>query len=319
MARGEKEQNCLDIVKQIVFYNNGQIRRDFFEKSYLDVSDEEFYKNSCCYFDFYQNAFGLSQEDEIEIADSLRKAKANESASNFPDFIFENGFIEHFQITSSKETKKGSAQAIAENDFNRRAERTESEFQENCNNNPDFDNIRTISTTMDVPKHESDYLHSSFKRNFEKHIESLEKYNGSTQIGIFMIENFEFAVHMTENIGEGLKENVSYGDLWRAQDFLCYRLSRDRAILQYLYNFKDKIKYIIYVYNDYKSRKSTALLESGHVKKVPKIEVIKIENIPYMLKLLPWDFVICPIKCGMVRKIIGISTRINGNEKNDET
>lgn len=246
MARGEKEQNCLDIVKQIVFYNNGQIRRDFFEKSYLDVSDEEFYKNSWCYFDFNQNAFGLSQEDRIEIADSLRKAKANESASNFPDFIFENGFIEHFQITSSKETKKGSAQAIAENDFNRRAERTELEFQENCNSNPDFDNIRTTSTTMKVPERSGDHLHASFKRNFEKHIASLENYSGSTQIGIFMIENFEFAVHMFENIYEGLKENVCYGDLRTAQDFRCYRLSRDHFTLRYLYGFRDRIKYIIY-------------------------------------------------------------------------
>lgn len=319
MVRGEKEQNCLDIVKQIVFYNNGQIRRDFFEKSYLDVSDEEFYKNSWCYFDFNQNAFGLSQKDRIEITDSLRKAKANESASNFPDFIFENGFIEHFQITSSKETKKGSAQAIAENDFNRRAERTESEFQENCNNNPDFDNIRTISTTMEVPKHESDYLHSSFKRNFEKHIESLGKYDGSTQIGIFMIENFEFAVHMMENIGEGLKENVSYGDLWRPQKFRCYRLSRDRAILQYLYDFRDKVKYIIYVYNDFEHRKGATGFESFYIDNISKIEIIKTENIPYILKLLPWEFIISPVHCNIVRTVSCISTKIDGSEKNDET
>ena len=44
---------------------------------------------------------------------------------------------------------------------------------------------------------------------------------------------------------------------------------------------------------------------------VRKIEVIKVENILYMLKLLPWDFDICPLFGGAVRSIHSISSKKN--------
>ena len=50
-------------------------------------------------------------------------------------------------------------------------------------------------------------------------------------------------------------------------------MSRDKKILKYMYEFKDKIKYVIFVYGE-------------------KCEVIKLENIPYILRLIPWNYVI---------------------------
>lgn len=309
MERGEKEQNCLECAKKVIFYGNETLRRDFDGKSYMDVSDEKFNKSYCLYFEFCNNAFGLSKEDKIEVANILRKAKANEQANNFPDFVFDNGFIEHFQFTSSKETKKGSEQTIQEKAFERIAEKREKEFQERCNNTPDFENIRSVSTTMDIPEHSEEYLHESFKRNFENHIKSLENYNGNKQVGIFMVENFEFAVNMYEDIYKGFKENVSYGDLRQAQDFSCYRLSRDKVLLNYLYEYRDKIKYVIYVYNDQERRNGDKGIDSFNVYPVTKIEVIKLENIPSMLKLLPWEFVMSTL-CGQaIRKEYCLSVK----------
>lgn len=314
MKRGEKEQNCLERAKKVIFYNNGTLRRDFDGKSYLDVSDEKFNKSYCSYFEFCNNAFGLSKEDKIEVANILRKAKANEQANNFPDFVFDNGFIEHFQFTSSKETKKGSRQTIQEKDFERKAEKCETEFRERCNNTPDFENIRSVSTSMDIPEHSEEYLHESFKRNFGNHIKSLENYNGNKKVGIFMVENFEFAVNMYEDIYNGLKENVSYGDLRQAQDFSCYRLSRDKVLLNYLYEYRDKIKYVIYVYNDQERRNGATGMEAFYAYNVPKIEVIKLENIPYILQLLPWKFIVCPLNGGRVRTMQCISIKVNGSK-----
>lgn len=42
------------------------------------------------------------------IVDTLFRAEQNPQKSEFPDFIFEDGFIEHFSVSASKETKKGS-------------------------------------------------------------------------------------------------------------------------------------------------------------------------------------------------------------------
>lgn len=311
MKRGEREQVCLETVKKIVFYNNGKIRCDLDGKSYLDVSDEEFFKFPIWYFDFPNNAFGLSEEDRIEVANLLRTAQPNEKASEFPDFVFENGFIEHFQITASKETKKGSRQIIEENDFSRRAEKNEKTFKEECKNNPDVEKVRNVKTSMNFPDYSGKNLEDSFKRNFEHHIKSLEKYNGSKQIGVFMVENYEFAVKMYENIFNDVKKNLCYGDLRLPQKFTCYRLSRDKKLLNYIYSYKSLIKYIIFVYDEYTRREKAKGFEGLFGDLVRKIEVIKVENIPYMLKLLPWDFDICPLFGGAVRSIHSISSKKN--------
>ena len=50
--------------------------------------------------------FGLTRENRDELMEILKNVKNNEKASEFPDFVFSNGFIEHFQITSAKESKR---------------------------------------------------------------------------------------------------------------------------------------------------------------------------------------------------------------------
>ena len=81
MARGEQEKRCFDCAKKLL--------------------EESYYKS-------------VVLENEL---DSIRRifqtAIPNTKPSQFPDFIFENGFIEHFQVTSAKETKKGAKVAEA--------------------------------------------------------------------------------------------------------------------------------------------------------------------------------------------------------------
>ena len=73
--RGKKELYCLNKIKQGVFPN-------------------------------YKNYFGLLEEDRNEIEQILSIVKPNVNANEFPDFIFKKGFIEHFQVSSSKNNTK---------------------------------------------------------------------------------------------------------------------------------------------------------------------------------------------------------------------
>ena len=66
---------------------------------------------------------------------------------------------------------------------------------------------------------------------------------------------------------------MSNGDLREAERLDCYRITRDKEILKYMYEFKEKIKYVIFIYGE-------------------KCEIIKLENIPYILKLIPWNYAI---------------------------
>ena len=54
---------------------------------------------------------------------------------------------------------------------------------------------------------------------------------------------------------------------------LDYRLSRDKAMLEYIYGYRNQIKYVVFVYS------------SG-------VEVIRVENIPYITNPLPWQYTI---------------------------
>ena len=95
-----------------------------------------------------------------------------------------------------------------------------------------------------------------------------------------MVEYQEHTLHMCEDFsGLQLKENIFYGDLLKGERYSCYRLSRDKNLLNYIYGYKGKIDYVVMVTDD----------------ELP--EIIKVENIPELLKLNPHGFVIESTMC----------------------
>lgn len=54
--------------------------------------------------------FWYVKQQHIELQKWLKAAKPNQNSNEFPDFIFEDGFIEHFAVTSSSEGRKGAKQ-----------------------------------------------------------------------------------------------------------------------------------------------------------------------------------------------------------------
>lgn len=55
------------------------------------------------------SAHGVTDSEWKEFRQLLLSVKSNDSESKtvFPDFISENGFIEHFHVTSGKSSRKG--------------------------------------------------------------------------------------------------------------------------------------------------------------------------------------------------------------------
>ena len=118
--RGSRERKCLDFVKYDIFYKNGTlVQNPFTKKTYLDITDEEFKENRLLYInsDCEKFFFGLLEEDRYQIENILRTASPNPNESEFPDFVFHNGFIEHFQISSSKTNRKGAVHKKKEQQF----------------------------------------------------------------------------------------------------------------------------------------------------------------------------------------------------------
>ena len=75
-----------------------------------------------------------------------------------------------------------------------------------------------------------------------------------------------------------------------------------KEILKFIYQYKEQIKYVIFVYEQ-------------------SFEIIKLENIPYLLKLFPWDFIIYPLAVRQISSVYNISVpaaELERDEDNDE-
>lgn len=218
--RGEQESNCLTRVKQ-----------------QLDIDSVHYFCS-----------------DPQRIIRILKSAKPNPAQSNFPDFLFENGFIEHFQITASRETRKGSEHRQKQALFCKEAERR---FQRMCSELNDASPANSLTREifeMEAPPYSYAMYETSFQKNWQHHIDSLQKYAGCRDVGVFLIEY------------QGpLFEVLQFG---RFTGF--YHLHQDARILQYMAVNKDKLSYVIFT--------------DGQ-----NCEAIELEHIPVLLQQVPCD------------------------------
>lgn len=210
--RGEKEQRCLDIVK-------------------AKINDD------CC--------FAMSQEDDLILKNALDNANPNPDSNAFPDFIYEEGFIEHFQVTSSYENRKGSTiereNGELKRDFNRKLMEATKDLPSDCIT------IQSVSShDLWHSQHSYEYFVESFRSNFENHILKMHKYSGNNMHGIFLIEYTDSALRMTKKYAYDLMHGVSYGDILTRED-PSYRLSRDIELLKFIYGKRNEIEFVIFV------------------------------------------------------------------------
>lgn len=215
--------------------------------------------------DCLQNSKKFISEND-SIYKYLILAKPNPNVSNFPDFIFDGGFIEHFQVTSAMETKKGDKQRIAELEFEKESEIFLEELKlEYENSKPCHGRLTTDVLEMVSPEYSYECFVKSFKRNFENHINSLEKYQGDKLIGIFLVEY------------SGARIKVMKGD--RFLKF--YKIEYDKDMLLYLQTFADKLKYVICFWGDTQGDKYGDM----------SCEIVELSKIPKLLSKVPQDVV----------------------------
>jgi len=228
------------------------------EKKCIDIIKSKFSVKNC---------FGLTTENYSIIEKWLEEIEPNEKSNEFPDFLFPNGFIELFKITSSKLDKKGAAHKIALSKFEKKNEESAQKLS---------DQKPTYRNSFGYSDHSHSNLINSFEINWNKHIGSLEKYRGKKDNGIFLVEYFDRgALSMAELKLEGT-DGLFIGDYNSDQEILySYHLSRDKKLLNWLYQFKDRIEYVIFLTED-------------------SIEIIKLSNIHKLLKVLPYDYAIAP-------------------------
>lgn len=196
----------------------------------------------------------------------LKLAMPNYNVNKFPDFVFNCGFIEHFQVTSANENRNGDKHRIAELQFERESEKILNEVQlEYEKLEPCSGRIITDVLEMNCPEYSYENFVESFKHNFENHIRSLENYHGDKSVGIFLIEY------------SGARIKVMKGDRFLE----LYKIKYDKNMLLYLQDFADRLKYIICFWGDTQGNKS------GDA----SCEVVELSKIQEMVLKVPQNIV----------------------------
>jgi len=241
MSRGECELRCLNLVRN-------------------SLENEAIY-------------YAMDMSDCNQIKSMFLSAVSNSKSSQFPDFLCNLGFIEHFQISSGKTTKKGSLHKEAIAKFNSGFETGLEKFK-NETECRGVDSGQSYSQIIEYSGHSYDNLVNSLQKTFKHHIDSFHKYRGNKNIGVFLIEYNEMAMSMIEDCYVDVHE-MRIGDLHKQEHFNDYRLSRDKAMLDFIYEYRNDIQYVVYLCK-------TA------------IEIISVNHIPNLKSLLPWEYRIAP-------------------------
>jgi hypothetical protein len=201
VARGEQEKHCIDWVNNL-----------FSQRSVT-----------------YLGEYG----DWVFVKEAFEKAKPNSASSEFPDFLFEGGFIEHFQVASTIENSKGSEFRKEQNVFHQKCEENIKSMAASPFAHSGAFSLTSCPMEMKSPNSTYENYKKSFQKNWLHHINSRK---ACDQLGksIFLIEMVGHPITIEEDGA-----------------FKCfYKLAYDRDILEYIYEFRGEVEYVVFTYSD---------------------------------------------------------------------
>lgn len=174
----------------------------------------------------------FDNSDYLTMESILNSARQNENHNDFPDFFFGGGIIEHFEVTASDETRKGSQYKINDAQCQREIKKYFKEIDKEFINSPY--NPGTIRTETIEDLHECFSYESfikSFKRNVEHHLDSLKKSKFVNEVVVFLIEQ------------QGASLGVYINNIFNR----FYMFSEDRNVLEYIKEKLADVNYIIFL------------------------------------------------------------------------
>lgn len=250
MSRGDKELRCFERVRKKVFPKA--------DASSVEDADRSLWHTS---------VFGFTPEDWKLLCEIILSAKPNDNPNEFPDFKSDDSLIEHFEISATKENRKGSR-------FKQKREPFLQSMREELYDVAAAEEPQAMSRCFNYPDSSHQNLLESLKKNLNNHINALKSYDPKPAASVFIIEHQECGLFMIENIYSEFGEDRVFGDMRSPQRYNNYRMSRDREALEILATHeKPLLDFVIFVGVEY-------------------IEFIRLSEIPNMLKLMPWPFVV---------------------------
>lgn len=220
----------------------------FAEKRCLDEVKKQCDQNNVRYYE-------LTEEEQKQLKILISTAQDTDGkTTTFPDFIGENGWIEHFKVSSSKHNRKGSEniRQIASANRSLKKQIETSIGEESL--------IHPFSSSFNSYGNSLGNYHESLANNWEKHYQSYlkeqEKLKG-LEISAFMIESDDnfLKVARFEDMREGI---IQHGNTELPFDIIY-----DKTIMEYILQHAAHIKYVIF-----KSNCKVSILKTAAIPKI---------------------------------------------------
>ena len=186
-------------------------------------------------------------ESECDVVErALCSAKLNSCWNAFPDFVCNDGIIEHFEVTSTKQTRKGSKMRMQQSSMQREMEM----FCFGKMNDTQMESIsglmfsKSVKRKTEMASHE--FLLQSFEKQWMEHLRKFEAYvikNGQQEFSAFMVDlRYENLLFMCEDIpiNKQLSDNLQpiHQPYWPLAD---------KMLLHRLADYAGDIKYVLFV------------------------------------------------------------------------
>lgn len=185
--------------------------------------------------------YGISIEEQQQLHVLIDTAQDTDGeTTTFPDFIGENGWIEHFQVSSSKCNRKGNENNRKIASINRAIEK---QIEDSIN---EESLIHPFSSSFCFNKDSLANYHKSFEDNWEKHYRSYLKEQGrlkDLEVSAFMLDSDDCFLKVARF------EDMREGIIHRGNTELPFNILYDRTIMEYMLQYASHIKYIIFKNN----------------------------------------------------------------------
>lgn len=221
-------------------------------------------------FDYF---YGFTQGDVTRLNEVFSDLTQN-SETTFPDFYGQDACVELFRISSSATKKHGGApQMKQDGDLASEIADDDEEAAKSCN-------FETRTYTRTHPAHSYEALTENLRYQVEKHVKSKRLSGKVFDTCIFVVENSEVDLCcMFQPLDSIDIEGLRVGDLMPMygigrRDGL-YRLSRDKANLEWLAQYTNDIDYLVFC-------------------GINTIEAINLHHVKEIVALLPWKLVAKP-------------------------
>lgn len=181
---------------------------------------------------------GITEEEKKNLIALIKTAKDTDGkTTTFPDFIGENGWIEHFKVTSSQSNKKGYESDINHAEMKRSIEQQIDEAKQSGN----CTNYQFSASTVRQNDNIENYR-KSLMTSWKKHYKSYEKKQQelkNLKIGVFLIDSDDiFLPYIKFNdMRNGIIED----------DNLLFEVVHDKEIMDFIQQYQTDIQYVIFV------------------------------------------------------------------------